>query len=89
MKGSVNPKNGGYSILNKGICSIDFAANTEIVRFNDEYRCICRNRNATRGFYESDENGSSVESSDLLCCNFCGRIFDKNTLEIVRGVYIR
>jgi hypothetical protein len=88
MKGSVDPKNGGYSILNKGICSIDFAANTEIVRFDDEYRCVCRNRNATRGFYESDEKGNSAECSDLLCCFFCGRIFDKNTLEIVRGVYI-
>ena len=89
MKDSVDPKNGGYSILNKGICSIDFAANTEIVKFNDEYRCICRNRNATRGFYESNEKGNHLDDSDLLCCYFCGRIFDKNTLKIVRGVCIR
>jgi len=88
---NVDPKNGGYSILNKGICRIDFAANTEIIRINDgnEYRCICRNRNTSRGFYESDENGHTAEGSDLLCCFFCGRIFNKNTLEIVRGVYVK
>jgi hypothetical protein len=81
--------NGGYCILNKAISPIDFAGTTEIKRINGDYRCICRNRDSTKGFYASDENGKPIAVSPLLCCYFCGRIFNKNTLEIVRGVYIR
>ena len=89
MNDTVDAKNGGYSILNKGISMIDFKGTTEITRKDGGYKCICRNRDITRGFYESNEKGLSVEGSKLLCCHFCGRIFDKNTLKIVRGVYIR
>jgi hypothetical protein len=85
----MDAKNGGYSILNKGISMIDFKGTTEITRKDGGYKCICRNRTVTRGFYESNEVGKYLDGSDLLCCNFCGRIFNKNTLEIVRGVHIR
>jgi len=89
MSDSVDAKNGGYSILNKGISMIDFKGTTEITRKDGGYKCICRNRSITRGFYVSDEKGYFSDDGDLLCCRFCGRIFDKNTLEIVRGVFIR
>jgi len=85
----LDSKNGGYCILNKDICMLDFKGATEITRKGGGYKCICRNRNITRGFYPSDKDGKSIAVSPLLCCYFCGRIFDKNTLEIVRGVYIR
>lgn len=89
MKNSEEKVDSSYCILNKGICAIDFKGPTEITRINGgEYRCICRNRNATRGFYASDKGGNPIEVSPLLCCYFCGRIFDKNTLKIVRGVHI-
>ena len=87
-----DPKNGGYNILNPGISDIDFKATSKIKIVDGEYRCICRNRSIHIGFYSSDEKGRPLEpgknNSTLLCCGFCGRIFDKNTLEIIRGVYV-
>ncbi len=80
----------GYCILNPGICKIDYKGTTEIKRINsEEYRCICRNRNSTKGFYETNKEGNYQDGGDLLCCYFCGRIFNKNTLEIIRGICIR
>jgi len=86
-----DPKNGGFCILNSRISNINFTP-TEIKVVDNEYRCICRNRTIHIGFYECDKNGNSLKpgmnNSTLLCCGFCGRIFDKNTLEIIRGVYV-
>ena len=87
-----DPKNGGFNILNSGISNINFSGTKVIKVVDGEYRCICRNRSIHIGFYSSDEKGTPLEpgmnDSTLLCCGFCGRIFDKNTLEIIRGVYI-
>ncbi|MHC4237544.1 MAG: hypothetical protein ACYSSM_04725 [Planctomycetota bacterium] len=88
-----DPKNGGFNILNPKITNIDFTAYDKIKVVDGEYRCICRNRSVHIGFYKCDEKGRQLEAgmndSTLLCCGFCGRIFDENTLEIIRGVYIR
>lgn len=88
-----DPKNGGFNILNSGISNIDFTASTEIKVVDGEYRCICRNRTVHIGFYVCNEKGiplkPGMNDSTLLCCGFCGRIFDKNTLEIIRGVHVR
>ncbi len=85
----IEAKNGGYCILNKGISMIDFKGATEITRKGGGYKCICRNRDITRGFYVSDIKGNYQDDGDLLCCYFCGRIFNKNTLEIIRGIYVK
>lgn len=88
-----DPKNGGFNILTSGISNIDFTATDKIKVVDGEYRCICRNRTVHIGFYTCDEKGVPLEpgmnDSTLLCCGFCGRIFDKNTLEIIRGVHVR
>lgn len=55
---------------------------------DNDYRCMCHNRSSSKGYYDSDDKGCPLEGSDLLCCYFCGRIFDKNTLEIVRGIHV-
>ena len=56
---------------------------------DNDYRCLCHNRSSTKGYYDSDEKGRPLEEeSNLLCCYFCGRIFNKNSLEIVRGIYV-
>jgi hypothetical protein len=94
MNDTVEAKNGGeYCILNPGICNIDYKKSNVIKVIDGDYRCICRNRTGHMGFYESDEKGAFLEpgrnDSQLLCCGFCGRIFNKNTLEIIRGVFIR
>ena len=82
-----------YNILNPGISKIDFGDYDKIIIVDGDYKCICRNRSYYIGFYDCDENGNQLETgrnnSNLLCCGFCGRIFDKRTLEIKRGVYIR
>ena len=87
-----DPKNGGFNILNPKITNIDFKATDVIKIIDSEYRCICRNRSIGIGFYVCNEKGVPLEpgmnNSTLLCCGFCGRIFDKNTLEIKRGVYV-
>jgi hypothetical protein len=89
----IDPKNGGYNILNPKITNIDFKATSVIKVIDGEYRCICRNRTVHIGFYVCNEKGVPLEAgknnSTLLCCGFCGRIFDKNTLEIKRGVYVK
>jgi hypothetical protein len=89
----IDPKNGGYNILNPKITNIDFKAYDTIKVVDGEYRCICRNRTVHIGFYECDETGRQLETGKeenvLLCCGFCGRIFNKNTLEIIRGIFVR
>jgi hypothetical protein len=91
---TVEAKNGGeYCILNPKISNIDYKAYDKIKVVDGEYRCICRNRTVHIGFYECDEKGRQVKTgmkeNVLLCCGFCGRIFNKNTLEIIRGIFVR
>ena len=44
-----------------------------------ERLCECGNNNSREGFYECDLQGRPVSGSELLCCDRCGRIFERAT----------
>lgn len=69
-----------FCVLNNRISKIDFDKEI-IIKYSDgRYRCKCSNTSTLRGFSETEDNN--------LMCNFCGRIFNKETLEVIRGITI-
>lgn len=45
--------------------------------------CACGNSTAHEGFYACDAEGRRLESSDLLCCERCGKITVRATGSVV------
>jgi len=65
-----------YCILNSDISKIDFNKNVIVKYADGRYKCRCFNTDTQKGFTDLGD--------DLLLCNFCGRIFNSKTLEIIR-----
>jgi len=63
----------------------------EFIKFeNDdkyEWVCLCGNRGFYHGFFPCDKDGNEVEPlpnwGGLYFCNYCGRIFQEDTREVV------
>jgi hypothetical protein len=43
--------------------------------------CSCGNADTHEGFYTCDDEGHVAKSSDLICCQRCGKIVDRVTGE--------
>jgi YD repeat-containing protein len=56
----------------------------------DAWVCICGNTSSELGFYPIDDNNREVEpterdwTTNQYVCDQCGRVIDKDTLEVVR-----
>jgi hypothetical protein len=60
-----------------------------------DFLCICGNTPSDSGFYPINDNNEEVEPSkdvwttNQYFCNQCGRIFDQDTLEVVRKIDLK
>jgi hypothetical protein len=60
---------------------------THEINDHDAWHCICGNTPVSDGFYSCDEAGNEMEPVDgwknLYVCNRCGRIIQRDSLQVI------